>query len=186
MKPLLQVVRAIGDVVCTVGLFLLLGVMLFATPAQAAQTVLSGAMVEALFRDAGRLSGYDAECRASFLGQVSEGHCDRAPVVVITDELGEGIAGLFNVDDPRKIYVTSSYAQGSPEQRMTIIHEMVHYMQWRAGRLHDGRSCLGHAALETEAYEVGNKYAAERGEPVREDAAFIALMYRQQCLILGM
>lgn len=95
------------------------------------------------------------------------------PVVIIVpqkelqDEVCGGapcpIAGLFHTEKPGMVRVIAE--QSPTSLRNSIVHEIVHWIQFRHGLLQDRTSCANARAREAEAYTTAYVYSVtELGE----------------------
>jgi hypothetical protein len=128
-----------------------------------------------LFAAAIKHGGYEKACAER------EDKCP-APGVLI-HEVGEGNAGQFEWDMPTVVQVATDgrSAPGSANFNDTVVHEMVHYLQWLTGKLGPHRQdvCEMHLELETEAYEAGHKYSIGSGAGALDPKA-VHLMLQTQ------
>ena len=95
-----------------------------------------------------------------------EWHClDRktCPIPTVEVMLDAHRDGSFSYLKPLVVEIDISVDLKTPEGQSIVVHEFVHYLQWRAGKYTPASSCSDILALEREAYAVGAKYLATKG-----------------------
>lgn len=98
--------------------------------------------------DACRLSGYDCEGV-------------EPPILRYADFYASGNIGAYF--GGRIVYVSETLASYPDELYLTLVHEAVHYLQWRVGGSGTIFSILHLCVLEQEAYRVTTALAVEMG-----------------------
>lgn len=133
-----------------------------------------------IFDDVSKLTGYGEQCDKTWFAAMMPDFCGRAPTVTIV-ELPGNIMGRYVAQvDPNTILVNRYITPGSHEWDMVLAHEFVHYMQWRAGKLHPSITCIQFAEIEKEAYDIGNQFARMRGY-AEHDASFTLIGLFLRC-----
>lgn len=85
------------------------------------------------------------------------------------------IKGIYNKDST--IYLRNDFDIRDIEDRSRLAHELVHWVQWQNGH-NENTHCMG--KLETEAYELQDKWRAQFGlEPKRD--MFTMMMLEASC-----
>lgn len=89
-----------------------------------------------------------------------------APTVIAADV--DGVA-MFHPDEPTVIRVSKHLKEGSIEWQSAIVHEYVHYLQWKAGKIGAYVGCEQRLKLEREAYHTESAFLLRHG--IDEDFA---------------
>ena len=75
------------------------------------------------------------------------------------------------------IYLRNDFDLSDIEDRSRLAHELVHWVQWQNGHNETTR-CMG--KLETEAYQLQDKWRAQYGLPPKRDE-FTMMMLEASC-----
>jgi len=83
------------------------------------------------------------------------------------------LAGFYNRHNTIYLHTDFDHSQAINQSR--LLHELIHYVQWKNGK---GNKCRGN--LEAQAYRLQDKWLSERSLPVRSDA-FTLMMMEAAC-----
>lgn len=109
-----------------------------------------------LFTTALRLSGHQDKC-LKFRTE-----CHTMPFIEVAF-LSGGVLGQFDPEHPSTIKISPFLIPGSLFWKVTLVHEMTHYLDWRFGVLKPAETCLEAVEHEAHAYEVGRMFLKENG-----------------------
>lgn len=87
--------------------------------------------------------------------------------------IGARLAGFYNKNNT--IYLHTGFDHSGTIDQSRLLHELIHYVQWKNG---DGNECRG--KLEAQAYRLQDKWLLERNRPPRSDA-FTVMMLEAAC-----
>jgi len=79
------------------------------------------------------------------------------------------LAGFYNRDNT--IYLHANFDHHSHVDQSRLLHELIHYVQWKNGHSH---RCRGN--LEAQAYRLQDKWLLERNNLARSDDFTIMMM----------
>lgn len=115
--------------------------------------------VDDLFKQAIKLGGFTQFCTERFWG------C-KTPEVLLTVFEDANVRGQFTFDQPTLVRVSIDHDKpGTLLWNETVIHEMVHYLQWMSGKYSPARPdiCEMMFEIESQAYTAGHAYLKQHG-----------------------
>ena len=125
-------------------------------------------MVVQLWKDAIRLGGYTEQCN------LTPRFCKEIPHVRISNIRS---LGLYDYNDPKFVAVSWSLEPGSLDWQATVVHEFVHALDLRFGKIPFSvlETCEDNARAEERAYTVDAMWYAEHGMKVDYSLALKAM-----------
>jgi len=127
-----------------------------ARPEQMQATVLNPQITEQLLREAVRLSRYPMPDTWPEIAVISEENFNKASGGI------EGAIGFFSPKQPEYLFLNASMDSGIGAT--VIVHEFVHYLQFKAGLLPvEGVSCETRRWIEQEAHVISYRFDVESG-----------------------
>lgn len=73
--------------------------------------------------------------------------------------------GMFKPEQPDKIFVQKGIPDGNTMEQSILLHELVHYLQFKQGKIRPHMACKEWLANEMEAFAVQEKWLVKQYYP---------------------